>query len=146
MVFNRSYIFNFVSLFEKYNSTTILKYVNKYKHFLESIFRIDFEIINNRDFTVFYALVILAMMFWSSISGSRSYRVIVCCWGKIMLQKERPITFVHPPSGDDVVRSYKRRYMNVKNLRNYKQYLFREQNGLAQLLKSLWTIFFLLFF
>jgi hypothetical protein len=61
MIFNRSYIFNFVSMFEKYNSTTILKYVNKYKHFLESIFRIDFE--NNRDFMVFYVLVILAMMF-----------------------------------------------------------------------------------
>ena len=52
---------NFVSMFEKYNSTTILKYVNKYNHFLESIFRIDFE--NNRDFMVFYVLVILAMMF-----------------------------------------------------------------------------------
>ena len=130
MIFNRSYIFNFVSMFEKYNSTTILKYVNKYKHFLESIFRIDFE--NNRDFMVFYVLVILAMMFWNcSISWSRSYHVIVYCWGKIKLQKERPITFVHPPSGDDVVRSYKRMSINV---------IFASRtNGLAQLLKSLWT-------
>jgi len=154
MIFNRSYIFNFVSMFEKYNSTTILKYVNKYKHFLESIFRIDFE--NNRDFMVFYVLVILAMMFWNcSISWSRSYHVIVYCWGKIKLQKERPITFVHPPSGDGVARSYKRRSMNVKRFKELYNRIFVSRmkrisatiekslnNGLHPIVKTIWKLKF----
>ena len=154
MIFNRSYIFNFVSMFEKYNSTTILKYVNKYKHFLESIFRIDFE--NNRDFMVFYVLVILAMMFWNcSISWSRSYHVIVYCWGKIKLQKERPITFVHPPPGDDVARSYKRRSMNVKRFKELYNRIFVSRmkrisatiekslnNGLHPIVKTIWKLKF----
>ena len=143
MIFNRSYIFNFVSMFEKYNSTTILKYVNKYKHFLESIFRIDFE--NNRDFMVFYVLVILAMMFWNcSISWSRSYHVIVYCWGKIKLQKERPITFVHPRRVTASRAVTSGGLWTLKGLRScITVYLFREWNGLAQLLKSLWTMVFI---